>query len=249
MSASVRVAAWGPADGPPAAAAVRVHGIYPGLAEARAAVRALAEDDGDEDVAAYVLDDVGRWLPMAEPGAPDARVAGDEVEDVGGAENDDPSRGRCGSVCHVRRPCRAGGPATVVAGPDAGPPAAAAAPDAALPGAAPPTARAREARRQQRQLEDLLHAAPPSAPPADPAAYAALRAQCATLCAFRRKLERLRAESATLCERSAARIAELDAAHPEYADRYLDHYRRALQQVGLRPEEVPLVRYLGGGPA
>lgn len=234
-------------------AALCVHGWYPSVEEARAAIAALAAAEGgagegdagrwDRDphvaVSAYVVDDVGRWLPVLEPLA-DARVAADDVEEVAGPENDDPAHGRCGSVCEMRR--RGGGdPREPVGG--------TASPILVQPGAsavvADRTARARDARAQQSQLEDLLRAPPPRRPPRDAAGYAALRGRCATLRAFARKLDRLVAEAVELCAASDACYAALDADHPDYAGAYRANYERALRQVGMAPESVPLVRYLG----
>ena len=91
LCSAVRVAVWcpppgeGEGEGPtePWAAAVRIHGVFATWAAAQAAVRALAEEEGDAHASSYVLEGVGRWLPVLEP-VPG--ITADDEEVVGGGE-------------------------------------------------------------------------------------------------------------------------------------------------------------------
>lgn len=145
---------------------------------------------------------------MIEPveGAP---VVGDEVEEIGAPENEDPSMGRTGSVCDVRRP-------------SSNKPTSADKPS-------PPTPNVqKETRRQQTQLDELLRAPPvTTSSPMDAETYAALRGRRATLSAFERKLRRLLEEALDRCKHNLSCIHALDVDHPDYAGRYRETYNRA----------------------
>jgi hypothetical protein len=223
-----------PRDQPPAAA-IRIHGVYPSVLAARTAVRAMAAEQ--PDLFTYVIDDVGRWLPACEPHRAASRVVGDEVEEVSCTENNDPSQGRAGSVCDVRR--HSGPSLDRAAAPVGG--------DTTTPDTHhPDPGRQRETKRQQRQLDDLLRGPLPcpTKPIHDHTSYANLRGQLATLRAFERKLARLATEAADRCAAHREHLLDLDARHPDFRAQYLDNYTRALAEVGLRPENVPLMRYL-----
>ena len=68
--------------------------------EARAATRELADD---QTVQAFVIDDLRRWLPVA---GLDDGVTVEETEEIPVSANDNPSQGRSGSVCEVRKSTR-----------------------------------------------------------------------------------------------------------------------------------------------
>lgn len=231
------------------AAAVRLFGVYPSLAAARDAVRMLVErgeggnaDDvaAAADVEAFIVDEVQRWIPVR---APDRGSAEDE-EEVAAAENEDPSNGRMGSVCDVRR--RKGAP----------PPGGAAGTGACQPTnpvvlSPSPSAPANDAasqratQQQRQQLDDLLRDGD-AAPIETGVQYAAERDRLALLRAFRRKLQHLHADALTKCERAQASIRDLDARHPAHRTAYLAHYRRALRESGIlnSAEDPVLLRYL-----
>lgn len=225
-----------PVQQPPTAAALCVHGIYRSVAEARQAVGDLARDQ--EDVPTYVIDDTQRWLPVLEP-LEGSRVSG-ELEEIACTENEDPSSGRTGSVCNVRRSNRPDPPPNAAAPSSSSTPSHPGVPASAL---ADPMTKKKEAQRQHHQLDDLLRGEVPPECPLDAPGYAALRGRLATLRAFERKLVRLCDESRELCERSVEVVRQLDAKHPEYVGQYVDNYKRALREVGMRPEDVGLLRF------
>lgn len=224
-------------------AAVRVHGLYPSVTAARTAVHALAAEEPDQFT--YIIDDVGRWLPACEP-HPEARVVVDEVEEVSCAENTDPSQGRTGSVCDVRRhsgpaldrgkPHTSRQPASLIGGTPSA--------DHGASSSTEDPVRQREAKRQQRQLDDLLRGPLPSEPLTEPTQYAMARGHLATLRAFERKLGRLALEADARCTANREHLRQLDGQHPEFRTSYLENYTRALGEVGLDPEQVPLMQYL-----
>lgn len=229
---------------PHAAAAVRIHGSFPTVAAARAAVTALAQEQ--EDVQSrvrclgrwraplprrYILDSFGRFLPVVNTMQRDSRFVG-AAEEIAARENEDSAAGRMGSVCDVRRQGGQGGAAAPFEETGA---SAAATP--------PPVVKQREVGRQRAQLEDLL-AAPVDPPPETAESYAALRGRYATLRAFERKLARLVEEAEAKSEGSLRLIAALDAEHPTHRSAFRDHYYGALRESGMRPDSVPFVPFL-----
>jgi hypothetical protein len=51
-------------------------------------------------------------------------------------------------------------------------------------------------------------------------------------------------DAAALCERVTREVQELGQRHPEYSAQYRDNYVRALRESGLKPDDVPFMRYL-----
>ena len=233
MSASVCIAVY--ASNPSEVAAIRVHGVYGSVAEAQAASRALAMEQ--VDVQAYVVDSCNRWIPVRNV---ELRDAAEDTEEIPAPENTDPSGGRMGSVCDVRRTAQ---PNVTVEGPSA---------DSAPPGVSIPrrrdhAAEQKETHRQRTQLEALLRA--PVPPPAKNAAdYAGQREMHATLCAFGRRLTALYTEGLSKCRTSADEIRELSERHPEYRETYREKYVQALRESGMRPEDVAFMRFLRDPP-
>lgn len=167
------------------------------------------------DTHTFVIDDLDRWLPILEP-VDGARVVGCEVEEISTPENIDPSKGRSGSVCDVRHSSTKTNGST----------------------------KQKDANKRQGQLEDLIRSPIPQSCPTDKEGYAALRGRCATLRAFERKLRLLIQEASDTCDANLAHIKVTNEKHPEYQHQYQDQYKHALQEVGMRTEDVPFIQYL-----
>ena len=213
-----------PGAGGGGAALVKIHGVFDTVEAARAAVHRLAADGGAGTDAerAFIVDEVGRWLPVADA----AHLTVDEEEEIAAAENDNPEAGRAGSVCDVRRSSQPAKEQTAkkkdVTQQRAQLQDLLAAP---LPAAGDDGgyAQARPAPRWTRA--------------------ARIRAQHATLVAFARKLRRLVAEAEGHCAGHDTELARLDATHPDYVTRCQGHYTRALRESGLHADRVPFFRY------
>lgn len=217
-------------------AAVRVHGLYDTMTEAREAVRTLVSENTETD--AYIVDETARWIAVKPP----AKDTAEEDEEIASKCNDAPSEGRMGSVCDILRPtadATAPSSNTGVSPGDGGDSAAAAASTLI-----PPTARKEAGTVQQRQLDELLRESVPSEV-ADGKEYARLRLRFATLTAFRAKLASLHATGESRCAATAKEIAELDARHPAYRAEFRAHYERGLRESGLSISAVPFLAYLG----
>jgi hypothetical protein len=273
MSHSLFLAVLGPAgggaptEGPKKrkkgeGAAVRVHGVYDTIRQARAAAQALAAEDKETD--AYVIEETMRWIAVKPP----ARGTADEEEEVASRTNEAHADGRMGSVCDIlRRPTVSDDRVTLsdkgetaVEDGDRGTPApgTAAAALAVGPGAAVSASGATTC--QKRQLDDLLRRDVPSSvwevprggeeEDADeavgPAAqYANMRAWYATLVAFRRKILRLRGLVEEKCVRAESEIADLGARHPGHRTAFRAHYEQGLRESGLTLATVPFLPFLG----
>ena len=227
------LAVYAARDGVPDAMAIRVHGFYSTITEAQAASRALASEQVDVD--AYVIDHCGRWMRVRPPAD---RNAAQESEEISAPENMDPGSGRMGSVCDVRRSAL---PNVSVEGPQGPAPSGVS--------MKTPTERAaekKEAENQRTQLDGLLRAPVPSTA-TDDETYATQREAYATLRAFEKRLTTLYREGLEKCQTSSKEIASLDERHPEYTTKYHDNYVRALQGSGMRPDDVPFMRYLRDG--
>lgn len=240
-------------------AACCVHGLYDTADEAQRAIRErLTQTEGTEAVDAFIVDDVGQWLPVVDPRDPSASRFLGEVDEVGTVENVDPSQGRAGSVCDLRR---------------SRPPPAMHQPEDASSPPPPRTHRAseqqqldpssssrclptdvdvakrREVRRQHNQLDDLLQGPLPDGPllasgEEAERQYASLRGRYAMLRAFERKLRTLCGDARTKREAAGVVIQNLDERHPEYRTEYESKYFRALRESGMEPEDVPFIQYL-----
>lgn len=101
----------------------------------------------------------------------------------------------------------------------------------------------RDVRRQMSQLDDLLRAPVPDTPPETSEAYSLLRGRYATLRAFERKLLRLCKEAEERCQLNQKQIQTLDDKFPIYQHQFIDNYRRALREVGKKPEDIPFMKY------
>lgn len=229
---SVSIAVFGEALVPPAQAAVRVHGVYDTMTEARDAVRDLASEHSDID--AYIIDETARWISVRPP----TKNTAEEDEEIASKCNEAPSKGRMGSVCDILRPSTVttpGGEATSSAT-DAAPPAAV---------VIPPTARKEVGTVQQRQLDDLLELTVPVDVMSE-GDYARLRGRYATLTAFRRKLRALHTAGEEKCRKTESEIAARDASHPTHRTAFRSHYERGLRESGYTVDAVPFLAHLGG---
>ena len=210
-------------------AAICIFGVFRSAAEARARAAELAAAGDDHGVDAFIVEVTGRWLPVVTPSPGTAA----EEETIAATENEAPSAGRFGSVCDVRKP------ATGVACPHN--------PSPHLPSKRPadPPAKALETQRQK--LESLLTVTATetaAGTPTELEVYSALRERLALLRAFQRKLARLADEADEKCA-AAARVARaVQNNHPDYVERYLANYQRALRESGIPPERVGFIHHL-----
>jgi hypothetical protein len=182
-------------------AALRLHGCYSTISEAQSAARTLAREQ--TDVPAYVIDECMRWVPVREPTPGSA----DAEEEIAAPENDDPSGGRMGSVCDMRKRID-------VEQDTQGPLPAGVAFDRPTKGER--ASRARDGGRQRTQLERLLLGEVPGEI-TTLAAYALTRERYALLRAFERRLVGL---SLGHCRTAMDHIAEMDGRHPTYRVEY-----------------------------
>lgn len=214
-----------------AAAAIRLHGFFSTLEDARGAARALTQNQ--PDITACVVDECARWIRVREP----ERGSAEEEEEVSAPENNDPAGGRMGSVCDL-------GPRVTVVQEEAANTKVAAA--VFEPPTGSRAARVQEGNEQRSQLERLL--SDPVADIVSPATYADARERYALLRAFDRKLHRLLDESLGKWRAAMDRVVDLDQRHPTYTDEYQGNYRRALRESGVRPEDVQFMRFLDQTP-
>ena len=87
-----------PLPGAPALAALRIHGFYPSLEAARLDVLQMAREQ--TDVQSYIVEGCLRWVPVQKP----VKGTGVEEDEISAPQNDDPDKGRMGSVCDLRAP-------------------------------------------------------------------------------------------------------------------------------------------------
>lgn len=220
---------------PGARAAVRVHGVYDTMTEARDAVRVLVSENPETD--AYIVDETDRWIAVRPP----ATGTAEEDEEIASKCNDAPSDGRMGSVCDIGVRPNANAASAANAGSSAA--AADAETEAAATTIIPPAARKEAGTVQQRQLDELLRDGAPS-DVSSAEAYANARARFATLTAFRRKLAELHGAGEALHARTSEEIAALDARHPQHRSAFRAHYERGLRESGFSVESVPFLAYL-----
>ena len=216
-----------PASPDVARAAVKIHGVFPSVSEARLAIHQWANEQTDTD--AFVVEDMDRWIVVH----PTKNFAEDE-EEIPTTQNDDPSQGRHGSVCNVRKSPGA----SLVAATDAEPPRI-------QGGLDTPSTKKKAMQTQCMQLDDLLSAQPDAVRiQHDPTAYARCREHYATLRSFERRLRALYTESLEKCQNTDKEIATLDAAQPTHRVHYRTRYEDALRESGIDPNEVRLMRFI-----
>lgn len=196
-----------------AVAAVCIHGFFPSQDAADAAAAHLANDGSQPDVHAYIVDRCGRWLPVRTPDAPEAA---EETAEIKAPENDDPKRGKMGSVCDILR----GGKRT-----------------------AEQSSSSSDTRDLRQTLDDLLNAPAPTVITSS-CEYAHVRGRYAALRAFQRRLEGLLAEQERKVCSASREIAELDALQPSHQRHYQQQFETALKESGVRRESVGFMRYL-----
>jgi len=137
--------------------------------------------------------------------------------------------GRMGSVCDVRKSNQ---PQTTPALPSQ--PAPHESPNECL-------------QTQRKRLDDLLDTTTASADaplPQDIDSYSTHRERYALLCAFERKLVRLLGDAQEKCCKVRTEAKQLEDIHPEYKERYVDRYTKALDESGIPLERVGFMQYL-----
>jgi hypothetical protein len=205
-------------------AAVKVHGIFPTATEARSAIHQWANEQTDID--AFVVEDVGRWI-VVHP----VKDGADEEEEIPTTENDDPSQGRYGSVCNIRK--------------SAGRTEELTHKESIQGSIDTPVSKKKAIQTQCIQLDELLSDNPqPSQIHHNQSSYDACREHFATLRAFERRLRALYTTSLEKCKRVATEIEGIDTNHPTYHTQYRARYEEALRGSGIDPKEVTLMRFI-----
>ena len=207
-------------------AAVRVHGIFSSVKEASERVHELAREQ--PDVQTYIIERCMQWFPVQDP----VKGSALEEEEIQAPQNNDRDNGRMGSVCDLRSAPAEPTPNHPVEDPITvfePPPRAS-------------SSKRRDIQTQQQQLDDVLRA--PSTPIYNLEQYAAARERLALLRAFARKLRVLLHDATEKKVNAADHIQQLEETHPEYRDRYGDHYEQALKQSGIPRDKVPFMKYL-----
>ena len=212
-----------------ALAALRIHGFYSSLEAARLDVLQMAREQAD--VQSYIVEGCLRWVPVQKP----VKGTGLEEDEISAPQNDDPEKGRMGSVCDLRAPRN--GPverkpteADLSGGPGLFDPGAVLKPK---PSRGP---------EQQKTLDTLLHGL--VSPMATVEQYGELRTRMAWLKAFRRKLFKLIQENETKCDDSGYRVMQLNEKHPEYKTTYRQNYERALKESGIPSDSISFMEFL-----
>ena len=210
-----------------ARAAVKIHGIFPTVAEARSSAHQWANELTDVDT--FVVEDMDRWIVVH----PTAHFA-EEEEEIPTSQNDDPSQGRYGSVCNVRKSTTS----AVHHAEEAEPPRI-------QGGLDTPITKKKAVQTQCIQLDELLSSQPDTVRiQRDPTAYAHCREHYATLRAFERRLRALYTESLEKCRHAQKEIVALDEAQPTHRTHYRARYEAALRESGIDPTEVRLMRFI-----
>jgi hypothetical protein len=216
-----------------ARAAVKIHGIFPSATEARSAAHQLANEQTDVDT--FVMEDMDRWIVVH----PTTNFA-EEEEEIPTSQNDDPSQGRYGSVCNVRKSTAASNAPS-----SSSLPSDETEPPRVQGGLDTPITKKKAIQTQCMQLDELLSSQPDAAQiQCDPKAYAHCREHYATLRAFERRLHALYTESLQKCQHIQKEIAVLDEAQPTYRSQYRARYVEALRESGIDPSEVRLMRFI-----
>ena len=211
--------------------AIKIHGIFSTVVDARNAIHTLANEQSDVD--AFVVEKTGSWIRVHSP-----KDGADEVEEIPTTENDDPSQGRHGSVCNIRK-SSSGIPKcdTVEIAP----------PSTNTIGSMDTHVTKKKAIQTQcMQLDALLSFHPNNeSVRGNPTAYNQCREHFATLCAFERKLSGLQTASLEKCRQVATEIASLNEWEPTYQDQYRSRYEEALRGSGIDPQETGLMQFIG----
>jgi hypothetical protein len=204
-------------------AAVRVHGFFNTMKEARQSIEEFASEQSD--VQSYIIEECMHWLTVEEP----VKGTGVEEEEIRAPENDDRENGRMGSVCDLRRsPQTNDDKVTIFENTDK------------------PKSKAwqeKEVRSRRQQLDDLLggNTRPTITSPEQ---YATAREQLALLCAFRRKLHTMCEDGERKCTAATEQSRALQEKFPEYRQQFLEKYRNALKQSGIREDDVAFMEFL-----
>lgn len=200
--------------------AIQIHGVFPNSEMAKEKVNTLAREGIDTD--AFVLQPPMTWFVVTAP----VNGTAIEEEEVAAVENENKSSGRMGSVCEVRKSNQPPRPPAL--------PSQTESPNECL-------------QTQRKRLDDLLDTTTASADsplPKDLDTYSTHRERYALLCAFERKLVRLLTDAQEKCCKVREEAMQLENIHPEYKERYVDRYTKALDESGIPLERVGFMQYL-----
>ena len=216
-----------------ARAAVRIHGFYDSMKEARQSIDEFALEQSD--VQSYIIEECMRWVAVQDP----VKGTGVEEEEIRAPENEDRQNGRMGSVCDLRaRKQNILEPTPTTGSPDD--------PVHIFDASDKPNSiswKQKQVRTQCDQLDHLLRGEVVACI-TNTEQYAAARDRLALLRAFRRKLQTLIKENLQKCHTATVGIAGLESKFPMYRDEFLKKYKQALKESGITEQNVAFMDYL-----